>query len=280
MKSIAHKNWIIKRYQHTYRFYALSLIIPWSLWLIAGYCSHQEPYTREMELLTGSLSLLGLLTPFMVALFFILNDPQLRRDLGSRIFNFKKVKGEYLLVTFFLLLVSIITAQTVSLIFDYSTDQFKFRGGFSFDSAIFPVWFLLIVSPVIEELAWHSYGTDCLRARFNLLNTSLFFAIFWGFWHLPLSFIKNYYHSNLVEEGLVYSLNFLVSLIPFVIIMNWLYYKTERNLILPIIFHLTAGFFNEIFDTHPMSKVIQTGLLLLFSLYLIIQNKAFFLKSI
>jgi len=50
---------------------------------------------------------------------------------------------------------------------------------------------------------------------------------------------------------------------PFVIIMNWLYYKTGRNIIIPIIFHITAGYFNEIFATHSDSKVIQTILLLI-----------------
>jgi len=41
-----------------------------------------------------------------------------------------------------------------------------------------------------------------------------------------------------------------------------------------------AGYFNEIFATHPMSKVIQTGLLLLISFYLIIDNKTFFYNKL
>ncbi|MGK7395521.1 MAG: CPBP family intramembrane glutamic endopeptidase [Candidatus Cyclobacteriaceae bacterium M3_2C_046] len=280
MKSIATQKRIIKRYEHAAWFYGGSLIISWTFWFMAGHFSHLEPFTVQLEWITGILSLMGLLTPLIIALYFMLPDQQLRQDLWGRMLNFKNIKGEYLLITFFLMFVSILTAQAISLLFGYSPDQFQLRGGFTFNSAIFPVWFLLIAAPVIEELAWHSYGTDCLRARFSLFTTSLIFAIFWGVWHLPLSFIKDYYHSNLVESGIIYSLNFLISLIPFVLIMNWLYYKTNRNLILPVIFHLTAGFFNEIFATQPMSKVIQTGLLLLFSLYLIIQDKAFFLKSI
>jgi hypothetical protein len=61
--------------------------------------------------------------------------------------------------------------------------------------------------------------------------------------------------------------------------MNWIYYKANRNIILPILFHITAGFFNEIFATHPMSKVIQTGLLTVFALYIIINDKAFFFNQ-
>jgi len=62
--------------------------------------------------------------------------------------------------------------------------------------------------------------------------------------------------------------------------MNWLYYKSNRNLLLPVVFHITAGFFNEIFATHPMSKVIQTGLLLIVSAFLVIHDKELFFNRI
>src|SRR5699024_9210005 len=94
----------------------------------------------------------------------------------------------------------------------------------------------------LEELAWHSYGTDSLRRRFTLFTTSMIFAVFWAFWHFPLSFIKDYYQSNVAASGVLYSLNFIVSLIPFVILMNWLYFKTGRSIMVVIIFHITGAF--------------------------------------
>nr|WP_197032452.1 CPBP family glutamic-type intramembrane protease [Bacillus sp. UNC41MFS5] len=106
----------------------------------------------------------------------------------------------------------------------------------------------------------------------------MIFAIFWAFWHFPLSFIKGYYQSNLVETGVLYSINFVVSLIPFVLLMNWLYYKTGRNIIVAIVFHISAGLFNEVFLTHPMSKVIQTVLLLILTTVIVIKNRSFFFK--
>ena len=51
--------------------------------------------------------------------------------------------------------------------------------------------------------------------------------------------------------------------------------KAKRNIVLPILFHISAGYFNEIFATHPMSKVIQTALLALFALYIILNDKEF-----
>jgi membrane protease YdiL (CAAX protease family) len=280
MKTYEQTNKIIRRYKNPLAFYLLSVIIPWGLWFLAGYISHIEPQTPRMEWTTGLISFAGLLAPVIIAMSYILPDRELRKDLTGRIFNFGSIKGEYILIAFFLMLVSILAAQAVSLIFGYSTTQFELRGGYTFSSALFPVWFLLLASPLLEELAWHTYGTDSLLSRFNLFNASVMFAIFWGIWHFPLSSIKSYYHSNLVESGLLYSLNFIVSLIPFVLIMNWLYYKTNRNILLPIVFHITAGYFNEIFATHPISKVIQTGLLLILSVYLVIKEKELFFKKI
>jgi membrane protease YdiL (CAAX protease family) len=280
MNHSEQNNQIIKRYKHPFTFYFLSTAIPWGLWFFSGYLSHREPFTKTLEWATGITSIVGLIAPFIVALFFMLPDKELRADFLGRFFNFKKIKPEYILVTFFLMLFSILTAQAISLFFGYSAEQFAFRGSFTFTSSLFPVWFLLLAAPVFEELAWHSYGTDSLVSRFNLLKASLMFALYWAFWHLPLSTIKGYYHSNLVESGWLYSLNFVVSMIPFVLIMNWIYYKTNRNVLLTIIFHITAVFFNEIFATHPMSKVIQTGLLLIVSGYLVIKDKELFLNSV
>lgn len=264
----------VKHYQHPGLFYTLSTAIPWGLWFAVAYLSHASP--NEHPILVAILGLLGLLAPLIIALRLIMPNEVLRKDVFGRLFNFEGIKLTYLLVTFLLMPASILAAQLISLLFGYGLEQFQIRGGFTFTSGVFPVWVLLIVAPLIEELAWHTYGTDCIRNRFNLLNTSLLFALFWGIWHFPLSFIKDYYHSNLVETGLIYSANFFLSLFPFVLIMNWLYYKTDRNIIAPIIFHISAGYFNEIFFTHPMSKVIQTVLLLALSAYLIIRDRAFF----
>ena len=279
MSTVEQKNQIIKKYKSPLSFYLLSMVIPWFLWFIGAYLSHKTPYSSTLEWATGIIIFAGLLAPVIIALCFMLPDKELRKDFLGRFLNFRSIKREYILIAFFLMLLSILCAQAISLFFGYSASQFELRGSFTFTSALFPVWFLLIASPMLEELAWHSYGTDSLVSRFNLFNASLIFAVYWAFWHFPLSFIKDYYHSNLVESCTLYFINFVVSLIPFVLIMNWLYYKTNRNILLPIVFHITAGIFNEIFATHPMSKVIQTGLLSLFACYIIANDKQFFFSK-
>jgi hypothetical protein len=96
---------------------------------------------------------------------------------------------------------------------------------------------------------------------------------------MPLSFVKDYYQNVVAETGIIYSINFLASLFPYLIIDNWMYYKTKRNMLLEVLFHILMGFSNEIFQTHPDSKVIQTVLLLIFSVVILIKEKDLFFNK-
>lgn len=266
---------ILDKYNKPIFFYGLSLIIPWVLWFIVAYFSHLENQ-GPIVFLIPSLGILGLISPVIVAGYLFLSDRELMEDLKSRIFNLQKFNLFYFAITFFLIPLSIVIAQLISVLFGHSLSQFYISGKPSFNSFIFSPWFILIFAPIVEELAWHSYGTDTLRRKFNLFNTSIIFAIYWVFWHFPLAFIKGYYHSNVVAEGLLYSFNFIASIFVFVLLMNWLYYKAKRNIFVATIFHLIANVSNEIFATHPDSKVIQTVLLLIITIILLVKDREMF----
>lgn len=269
---------VIEKYRHPVVFYLLATIIPWSLWFLAAYLSHMTPITPNIRIAVTVLLIIGLCAPAAIAFLMIETNPALRSDIKTRLFNFKRIQPIYLFLAFFLMLTSILLAQAISLLFGYSTDQFSFVRESSFSGGILPGWFWLFFAPLVEELAWHTYGTDSLRQRMNLLYTSLLFAVYWAFWHYPAFLIKGYYQSNLEQIGFIYSLNFMLSIIPFVILMNWLYYKTYRSIMIAIIFHITAGFFNELFNTHPDTKIIQTILLTFLAIFLILREKNFFFQ--
>ncbi|MFT2007902.1 carboxypeptidase-like regulatory domain-containing protein [Pontibacter sp. 13R65] len=97
-----------------------------------------------------------------------------------------------------------------------------------------------------------------LKGRFPSFKGAAYSYIVLAFLLMPLS---------------IYSPNFWVSLFTFIMIINWIYYKTIRNIILPTAFHIAAGFFNEIFAAHPVSQVIQTCLLVLYTCYIVINDK-------
>ncbi len=268
----------IKYYNRPLTFYSLSLSVTWVFWFIAAFLSHSDAAHIIFHNLAGIFELMGLVSPAVIAFSMMYRDPHLRGDMIHRVFRLSDARASYLMMACFLMPLSIILAQVISLFFGHSIDQFTFSGHASFSFSLFSPFYMLIIAPVFEELAWHSYGTDCLRSRFNLFITSMIFALFWVFWHLPLSFIKNYYQSNILEIGWVYWINFALSLFPFVLLMNWLYYKTQRNTLIAVIFHITAGLFNEMFQTHPDSKVIQTVLLAIVSSFVVYKERALFFK--
>lgn len=268
----------IEKYKHPVLFYSLATIIPWAFWFAAGFISHITPYANQYLKIASVVAFIGLLGPMSISYWLIRRDPDLRDDVSKRLFTFKFVRPIYIFLACFLMLGSILLAQAISLLFGYSPSQFVITGHFTFSSGIFPVWFMLIAAPILEELGWHSYGTDCLRNKMNLFTTSLLFGTYWGVWHIPLMAIRDYYQSNLVETGWIYGANFLVSIIPYVLLMNWLYYKTDRNILICIVFHITAGYFNEIFATHPDSKIIQTILLLVLATVIVVNERRFFFQ--
>ncbi|NLJ15127.1 MAG: CPBP family intramembrane metalloprotease, partial [Ignavibacteria bacterium] len=248
----------MKKYNRPIFFFGLSLLIPWVLWFTVAYISHLPEQSSSLIFIQALLAILGLLAPTFVAAYLFLSDKELLNDLKKRFISQKGFNPIYTFLVFTLIFISIVIAQLISLLFGHSIDQFYISGSPSFTSSLLSPWFILLFAPAVEELAWHSYGTDALRQRFNLFTTSIIFALYWAFWHLPLSFIDGYYHSNVVEEGLLYSLNYVFSLFVLIILMNWLYYKTNRNIFITIVFHCSANVSNEIFATHPDSKVIQT----------------------
>ena len=263
----------IQKYKHPILFYVLAIIIPWYFWVLAGFLSYGKNPNWSV---ISFLGLLGLLTPMLISFWLIHKESNFKREFKERFFNWRKIKFLYIFLTLFLMLGSILLAQAISLFFGYDINQFVITGHYTFSSGIFPVWFLLLLAPIIEELAWHTYGTDILRQKFNLFYTSVIFAFYWGIWHLPLAGINHYYQSNLIQSGWIYSVNFLVSIFPFALIMNWLYYKSHRNIFIPIVFHITTGYFNEIFATNPNTKIIQTVLLLILVAVIIFREKHFF----
>ncbi|OXE37677.1 MAG: CPBP family intramembrane metalloprotease domain-containing protein [Phenylobacterium zucineum] len=262
-------------YRHPWRFYVPATLVPWIAWFTAGWLSRQ-PESRGYIALATLLGLAGLFFPMVLAGVMIVRQPQLLADVRARIFGFHRGQRQYVWLAFGLMPASILLAQAVSLIFGYSPDQFYLSGHTSFTGGLVPGWFMLVLAPMVEELAWHSYGTDSLRQRLNLLNTSLLFGIFWAIWHAPLGGIRGYYHANTLQQGWIYSANFALSLIPFTLLMNWIYYKSGRSITAAIVFHISAGLANEALQTHPDSKIIQTFLLMIMSAILVYRDPEFF----
>lgn len=106
------------------------------------------------------------------------------------------------------MLASILIAMAISLLFGYNPNQFVITGNFSFTSGVLPVWFLFILAPIFEELAWQTTDTDNLtevevRELFNFIqresgNVEIVFEITVFLWNSFRSSEKN----NTIHEKL------------------------------------------------------------------------------
>lgn len=247
------------RYGHPWRFFFLATVIPWALWVPAAWLSHQG---SGNGLIVTLLGIGGLLAPVGVTLWMARRDPVLLRDMVRRI-DPRQARAPWMLVAAAMMPVAILVATVISLAFGYSPDQFLLRGGVTFTAGLLPGWVVLVMAPVVEELAWHSYGTDALRTRFSIVGASLVFIPIWALWHVPLAFIAGSSQAETVEQGWLHTLNFPLSMIPFVLLMNWVYYRSGRNITVTIVFHLAANLITQVLATHPDTEVMATGVLLL-----------------
>ena len=268
----------LEKYNRPFLFYGIAVLVPWALWFTVAAISRSPLWEVKSWLIFASvLGFLGLCVPMAAAFAIILPDKEMRKELKLACTNLKNVNWKWYAFVFLFPFVSILLAQAISLLFGRSPEQFhlapeKLLHGI----AIFPGWVIMGIAPIFEELGWHTYGIHSIRRRLSLFGTCLVFGIIWGSWHIPLSFINVTYQGAIAESGIIYSINFLVSIIPFLIIDNWCYYKTKRNIFLQISQHLAFNFSMELFRTHPDSKIIHTILMIVFAVVIVLKNKKFF----
>lgn len=261
------------RYADPGRFFLWATAIPWALWIPAAWASRQG---ESGALAVTVLGLLGLVAPIGVVAWMTRNDPILRQDILRRVVNLRQVQPVWLVLACGLMPAVILVATALSLLLGYSPDQFGLRGAATFSVGLLPGWVVLVLAPVVEELAWHSYGTDALRTRFSVFTTSLVFAVIWALWHLPLAFIDGSSQSETAGQGWLHALNFPLSMIPFVLLMNWIYYRSGRNITLTVLFHLAANLVTQVLSTHPDTEVLATGLLLVVTAVVVWRERTLF----
>jgi len=226
--------------------------------------------------------LFGLCVPGVVALtmIFTSHDELLISDFWRRLFLFH-ISTTYLVIILFFMPCVVVLATGISLFFGRSREQFSVTKelGVMKGWAIFGIAIPLVLAPLIEELGWRGYGVDSLRAHFNLFTTSVLFGLLWALWHLPLFFVKGYYHNQLRTLGWIYVANFFFSVFVVAFMINWMYYKTDRSIPAIILFHAMLNLSAMLLRTEQFTKCIVTGILGIIAIMLIVLDSEFFFAS-
>lgn len=258
-------------------FFLTTLAISLAIGFAAAYVSSM-PNMVGLQLI---FMLMMLCVPCSVALAMIYGSKNkaLQQDFWKRL-QFSTLNNKYVLISTLLMPLVLFLATVISILFGYSTNQFQLSPAFEVlqMQSILGLIFVF-VEALVEELGWRGYGVDSLRSRFNLFTTSLLFAASWALWHLPLFFIKGYYQYTLWHTSSIYTLNFFVSMLPGTILLNWLYYKNNRNIIIATLFHAMLNLFAMLFQTEQFTKCVVTVLLLIVAGIIIMKDKKFFFSN-
>ena len=117
----------------------------------------------------------------------------------------------------------------------------------------------MVLAPIMEEMGWHGYGVDSLRAGTGMMKTTLLFGILWSAWQAPLFLISGTYQNGLVKmDNPIFLVNFFVSVIPAAIIANWLYYKNNRSITAAILLHSMLNAAGVLLNAGQVAKCIAT----------------------
>jgi membrane protease YdiL (CAAX protease family) len=247
---------------------------------IAAYCS----YNPQLESLVTLFIAIALFSPAIITIIMILkskNKGALKKDFKNRLFRLKDLNPLTLFVLIFLMPLSMIISIIISVLMGYSINQFQLEPEVAIVSGLlFLSLAILFLAPTLEEIGWRGYGVDALRSKYNLFKTTMIFYVVWAAWHVPLFFIKGYYQNSLLSLNPYYALNFFLSIIPLVFIMNWLYYKTNRSIIVLILFHFMVNLSAVIMMVEDFTKCIQTFVLAIPAIIILYKEKEMFFKEL
>jgi uncharacterized protein len=105
--------------------------------------------------------------------------------------------------------------------------------------------YMLIFVALGEEVGWRGYALPALQARYSALVASLILGVLWTFWHLPVFLNPNTLYSNLPF------FLFLAYLIPFTILITWVFNSTGGSVLLAMIVHAFMNASNAVWRVLP-----------------------------
>lgn len=79
--------------------------------------------------------------------------------------------------------------------------------------------------------------------------------------------------------GIMYVINFLLSVIPLDFLQTWVYVKNNRSMLATIIFHLFINIMQEKINMTPKTKCIQTIFVVIAVIIIVVINKEMFFET-
>lgn len=209
----------------TIRYFGLTFVISWLLWLPSVLRSTVMP---ELPEFVGLFGMFAPLVPMLVAFYLVSRESGWA---GLKTFMARAIRLDFnklwLIPTIVIFpIVGIVTIAILNQLgetLEWST--------LSPIAAISTFFMILFVGGGLEEFGWRGYALDPLQDRYGMLTASLVLGFIWGLWHLPLFFIEGTVQSNIPAW------QFILQTMVIAILYTWLYNHTNGSLFVAILFH-------------------------------------------
>lgn len=255
------------------RFYLITFACTWFWWLFAILLNEGTGLYLGM--------FLGLVSPAAVAVVtvFTSKNKALTNDFKKKLIGFYRRKPKYILTAVLIFAVIVTASIGTSVLFGGSINQFSFTEDFSFSIGGTSAFLTILLASCIEELGWRGYGEDAVGAYNSWFKESIIFGCIWSLWHVPLFWIPGTYQYGLKEMGIMYVINFLLSVIPLDFLQTWVYVKNHRSMLATIIFHMFINIMQEKINMTPETKCIQTIFAVIAAIIIVALNKEMFFET-
>lgn len=262
--------------RYTYRplrFYITVFAVTWFFWLLAILCNESSMLFLFM--------FFGLVTPAIIAVItvFASKNKALKQDFKRKIVGFYRIKPRYIILAVGLFAIVVVASIGTSILFGGSVNQFSFTEDFSFSIGGTSALLTILLASSIEELGWRGYGEDAVGAYHNWFNESIIFGVIWACWHIPLFWVPGTYQYDLKEMGIIYVINFLLSVIPLDFLQTWVYVKNNKSMLATIIFHIFINIMQEKINMTPETKCIETIFVVIAAIVVVLTNKEMFFET-
>jgi membrane protease YdiL (CAAX protease family) len=265
-----------------FRWAALTLALTWIPWAVAialG-AGQKDAEAYSFEGAVFAFAILGLFGPTIASLIMIYRsgNPALKADFRDRLLNLRRIIPRFLVLAVVLPLLVMSTAIGISMLFGQSADQFSLTADTSELGKLFMMILLtMILAPLFEETGWRGYGVDSFRSKLAPLKMSLVFGAFWGLWHAPLFLMPGTYHYGLAQmDSPIYVVNFFVSIMAVVIVVNWLYYKNNRSIPAAAVAHSAGNAAGVLLAAVPTTDLIATGVFFAVAIAVVLLDRKHF----
>lgn len=260
------------------RFYGIVFALTWVFWFAAALLGRVEAQDSGLSFV---LMFFGLLVPPVTALCTVLlsKSAALKKDLRDKLIGLFRVKPLTVLIAVALFGAVIAGSILLSTLFGQSISQFAFADDFSFAGGGAVALLTIVLAAFFEELGWRGYAEDSIAFYFSWWKESLLFGLVWALWHVPLFFIPDTYHFNILQESPWFAVNFFISIMPLGFIMTWVYVKNERSIFACMIFHFFVNFLQEKIAMTQTTKCVETFVLFIVAGIIVYLNKELFFET-